>query len=224
MISRLLLPCLIAFSTSAAAQVSWYAGAAGGQSRTSIDAVRNREATLLNIDSAQTAFDDRDTAWKAFAGLRLNRAIALELAYVDLGRARTRTEGFGTSTLPYATTINRKVDGFGVDIVGYAPIFADKLELVGKVGVYRTRLDVNNQLEGNIVFTNNPGDTYREVTRREDTTHVGIGLQHVITKRWAVRLEYERFFSIGKPFAVGGVGTTGQADVDAAWVGVVAKF
>ena len=208
----------------AAAQVSWYAGAAGGQARTSIDWVRNRESTLQNVQSTQTAFDDKDTAWKAFAGLRFNRAISLELGYVDLGRATTATRGLaGDPSLPYGISMDRKVDGYGLDVVGTVPLPA-RLELIGKAGLYRTRLQTTAVLDGNIIFSNAPGDRSRSIERKEDTFHLGVGLQWWLTPRWAIRAEYERFSNIGKPFEVGGSGTTGQADVDAAWVGAVFRF
>jgi opacity protein-like surface antigen len=207
------------------AQVSWYAGLGGGQSRTSIDYVRNRESTLVLVQTAQTDFDDRDAAFKAFAGLRFNSAVALELAYVDLGKAHTATRGLGGDPpFPYGSFLDRKVTGIGLDIVGTAPLIPQRLELVGKAGVYRTHLETTATLEGNIVFSNAPGDTRRSSDRKEDTVHLGVGLQYWINPRWAIRAEYERFLNIGKPFAVGGTGTTGEADVDAAWVSAVFRF
>jgi hypothetical protein len=209
----------------AAAQVSWYALAAGGVARTDINAVRNREETLINVSSLQTDFDDKDAAWKLSAGLRFNRALALELSYVDLGKATTTTRGLGGDpAYPFGFIVGRKVTGLGLDLVGSVPVLPRYLDLIGKLGVYRTTLKADATLEGNIVFSNNPGDTHRSAERKEDTTHIGIGLQHVITPRWSVRAEYERFFSIGKPFQIGGVGTTGEADIDVAWIGIVGTF
>jgi len=69
-----------------------------------------------------------------------------------------------------------------------------------------------------------PTVSFRTVTHTENTKHLGFGFQWWLTRQWAVRAEYERFYSIGKPFAVGGTGTTGEADVDAAWLGFVARF
>jgi opacity protein-like surface antigen len=221
---------LFALSASLAAlpsfaQVSWYGIAAGGVARTDINAVRNREETLINISSLNTDFDDTDAAWKLTAGLRINRALALELSYVDLGKATTATRGLGGEpALPFGFIVGRKVTGLGLDLVGSVPVIPRYLDVIGKVGVYRTTLKADATLEGNIVFSNNPGDTHRSAERKEDTTHLGIGLQHAITPRWSVRAEYERFFSIGKPFQIGGVGTTGEADIDVAWIGIVGNF
>lgn len=208
----------------ACAQVSWYAGLAGGQARTDIEAVRNREANIQLVDSLQTDFDDKDRAWKAFAGLRLNPALALEVVYADLGRASTATHGIGgAQSLPFAITIGRKVTGVGVDVVGSVPLAPSRLEVLGKVGVYRTRLEAEATLEGNVTFSNTDA-RHATAERKEDTTHLGLGLQWWLARNWAVRAEYERFLGIGKPFGSDGTGSTGAADADAAWLGIVARF
>ena len=222
---RSLLVLAVLPALPAAAQVSWYGLAAGGAARTDINAVRNREETLVNVTSLQTDFDDTDAAWKLSAGLRFNRALALEISYVDLGKATTNTQGLGGEpALPFGFKVGRKVSGVGLDVVGTVPVIPQRLDILGKVGIYRTRLKATADLEGNILFSNNPGDTHRSAERKEDTTHLGVGVQGWITPRWAVRAEYERFFSIGKPFQIGGVGTTGEADIDVAWLGVVYAF
>lgn len=216
--------CLAAFP--AAAQVSWYAGASGGSARTDNEIVANREATIVNASNISTAFDERDTAWKLFAGARLNRIVGLELAYADLGRSRldTRLLG-GDPPFPAGIAIDRKVKTFGADLVLFAPLGVERFDLFGKAGYYRTKLDASASLSGNIQFSNgDPAERSRASSRREDTFHWGLGAQYALTRNLAVRAEYERFTSVGKPFAVGGSGTTGQADIDLVSVGVVYRF
>ena len=216
---------LSALSAPAAAEVSWYAGAAGGQSRTDHELVENRESTLLFATDIRTDFDDSDTAWKAFAGLRFNRVLALELSYADLGSHRMRTTLMGGEPpLPAAIIINRKVTGYGLDLVGTMPLDIDRLDIFAKVGVFRSRIEADATLEGNIEFSGGAGERFRSTKRNEENLHLGLGVQYWFTPRFAVRAEYERFASLGKPFAVGGSGTTGQADTDVAWVGLVARF
>jgi OmpA-OmpF porin, OOP family len=214
-----------AFSAPAAAQLAWYAGASGGQARTSGELVSNRESTLLFATDIHTDFDDTDTAWKAFAGVRLNRVIALEASYADLGSHRMRTTLLGGDpALPAAITINRKVSGYGLDLVATMPLEVPRLDVFGKVGAFWSRLEADAALEGNIEFSGGSGERSRSAVRHEQGLHLGVGAQYWFTPRFAVRAEYERFASIGKPFAVGGSGTTGQADTDVAWVGIVARF
>jgi opacity protein-like surface antigen len=220
--------CLLALATlslPAAAQVSWYGGLAAGQSSTDSELVRNRESTLLVADDIRTDFDETGTAWKAFAGVRFNRWIGLEATYANLGthRMNTTLQG-GIPPSPAAIIIARKITGYGLDVVGSVPPLVERLDLFVKAGAFRSRLEATATLEGNIEFSNGPADRFRRAKRSETISHVGAGVQYWITPRIAIRGEWERYFSIGKPFEIGGSGTTGQADTDAGWIGVVARF
>jgi opacity protein-like surface antigen len=216
---------LSAFAAPAAAQLSWYAGAAAGQSRTDSELVANRESTLVFARDVRTDFDARDNAWKGFAGARFGRHVALELSYADLGSSRMNTTLLGGDpALPAAIAIDRKITGVGLDLVGLWPLAADRLDLFAKVGTFRARLEASASLEGNIEFSGGSGERSRSTSRTESVAHYGLGLQYWMTPGVAIRAEWERYRSIGKPFEVGGSGTTGRADTDAAWVGVVARF
>ena len=211
-------------ATPAAAQLRWYVGGSVGQARTSNDAVTNRESTLQFVQSMQTDFDDTDSAWKVFGGVRFNPYLGLEATYTDLGTATTATRGLGGDpVLPFGFIIDRKTRGYGLDLVGVLP-FAERFELFGKAGAYRTRLEASATLEGNAVFSNSPGDRFRTVTRTETTRHLGAGLQWRFAGPWTLRVEWERFYDIGKPFEIGGSGTTGEASVDLASVGLAYRF
>ena len=209
----------------AAAQVQWYGVAAGGYARTGIEQVRSVEAGIRNAITTQTAFDDSGAAWKLSAGLRFNSAVALELTYADLGRTQTHTRGNGGDfAFPYGFTVDRTVRGLGVDVVGTLPVIPSRLDLVGKLGVYRTSIRADVALEDNAAFSTAPEDRFRRDTGKEDIAHVGLGLQARLTPRWAIRAEYERFLSVGNPFALGDPNGTGRSDLDVAWLGVVYRF
>lgn len=223
--TSLFLLALAALSLPAAAQVSWYGGVAAGQSRTDRELVDNRESTLVYAQDVHTDFDAKGTAWKAFGGVRFSRWVGLEVFYADLGSHRMNTTSLGGyPPFPAAILIDRKISGFGLDAVGNIPLLEDRLDLFAKVGTFRSRLEATASLDGNIEFSNGSGERFRSVKRSENVSHAGLGLQFWITPRVAIRGEWERFFSIGKPFEVGGTGTTGRADTDAGWVGVVARF
>jgi OmpA-OmpF porin, OOP family len=214
-----------ALALPAAAQVSWYAGLAAGQSRTDRELVANRESTLLFASDIHTDFDSRDTAWKAFGGVRFQRWIGLEVSYADLGshRMNTSLQG-GTPPSPAAIIIDRQVSGFGVDAVFFLPLAGDRLDLFAKVGAYRSRLEATASLEGNIQFSSGSGERSRSTTRTENVPHYGLGLQYWVSPNVAIRAEWERYDSIGKAFEVGGTGTTGEADTDAGFIGVSWRF
>ena len=223
-------PLLLALSTGlaalpAAAQSQWYTVAAGGRARTGIEQVRSVEGGIRNAITTQTAFDDSDAAWKLSAGFRFNPALALEMTYADLGRSKTRTGGIGSDfALPYGFTVDRTVRGLGLDVVGTLPIVAKRLDLVGKLGAYRTSIRADVALEDNAAFSTAPEARFRRDTGKEDIAHVGLGLQAHITPRWAIRAEYERFLSVGNPFTLGDPNGTGRSDIDVAWLGVAFSF
>lgn len=210
----------------AAAAGPWYAGVAAGQSRTSSDLVTNRESTIVNATDIHSDFDRTDTAWKVFGGYRLHRNVAIELSYADLGEARLATSMQGGSpALPASITIDRKVDGYGADVLLIAPFEPQRLSLFARAGAFRSRVRESAALEGNIVFTNgDPGERSRDTTQDETVFHWGVGADWDFTPNVAFRLEWGRYANVGKPFAVGGSGTTGEADADAFMLGVLMRF
>lgn len=211
----------------AAAAGPWYAGIAAGQSRTSSDLVANRESTIVNATDIHSDFDRTDTAWKVFGGYRLHRNVAIEVNYADLGESRvvTHMQGGTNPTLPASITVNRKLDGYGADVLLIAPFEPQRLDLFARAGAFRSRLRADASLDGNIVFTNgDPSERSRGTTRNETVFHWGVGADWAFTPNVALRLEWERYANVGKPFEVGGSGTTGEADTDAVMLGVVMRF
>ena len=221
----LMAAALAAFSAPVLAQSRWYAGASAGASKTHSELVFNRESTITESISRSTEFDDRDRAWKAFAGFRVNTVIALEASYVDLGEHRMLTTTIGGDPVGVATIdIRRKVRGYGVDIVATAPLGFERFRLFGRAGAFRTTLDASAELEGNIIFTNNPGERRLTAKQHETVFRTGLGMEWQLARNLALRAEYERFAHIGVAFAIGRSGTTGEADTDMASIGVVATF
>lgn len=217
---------LAAVAMPAAAQVSWYAGIAAGQAKTDRELVANRESTLTQAASISTAFDARDSAWKTFAGVRFNPVLALELTYADLGSHRmiTTLQG-GDPPLPAAIAIDRRISGYGLDLVATAPLGWSRVEIFARAGAFRSRLEATAALSGNIVFTGgDPNERVRGTTRDETVLKLGIGAECRLAGNAAMRLEWERYTSVGKPFAIGGSGTTGQADTDVVSLGVTMRF
>ena len=205
----------------------WYAGISGGQSTTSDELVRNRESTLVNVVAAsvRSDFDSHDNAWKVFGGLRFSDMLAVEINYANLGRHHLTT-GFvgGDPALPGSINIGRKISGFGADAVLSAPL-GERFAVFGRVGAFRSKLEADAALDGSVVFTNGaPGDRQRSVTQNETVVKFGIGGDWWFTRNAALRLEWERYHDIGKAFAIGGTGTTGEADTDVVSLGVMMRF
>ena len=208
------------------AQPSWYAGISAGRSNTNAELVANRESTITEASNLQTAFDAKDRAWKAFAGLRLNPVFALEIDYADLGTHTTLTSLQGGSPpLPAAIGIRRKVTGYGVDLVTTPPLGLANLSVFGRIGAFRTRLEAQAFLEGNIVFTNgNPDERSRSALQNETILRYGLGADWRLARNLSARVEWQRYTNIGKAFAIGGSGTTGEADTDVLSAGLLYHF
>jgi opacity protein-like surface antigen len=205
-------------------QPPWYLEASGGEARTSDQLVRNRESTIVNGFDIHSDFDAKDAAWKFGGGWRALPWLALELNYADLGRVKLETALTGPTGLPAGIAIDRKVSGWGVDAVFSVPV-APRFALYGRAGAFRSHLETSARLSGNIAFTNgDSSDSSRSTTRDETVGRFGAGLRWEAWRNGALHAEYERYRSIGKPFAIGGSGTTGEADVDAWWIGVSQAF
>ena len=223
--SRFAAALAIAATSPAVAQVPyWYAGVSGGQSRTSSELVRNRESTVTNAQSVTSDFDATDTAWKAFGGYRFNNMLAIEVSYADLGRDTLTTSTVSTVGQSGAIRIVRKISGFGADAVLSAPL-GTQFTVFGRIGAFRSHLEADAALTGGIEFASgDPTDRSRSVTQNETVAHAGVGLDWWFRPNAAVRLEWERYKGIGKAFAVGATGTTGEADTDAVSLGVLMRF
>jgi opacity protein-like surface antigen len=208
------------------AQAGWYAGFSGGQSRTGRELVENRERTVTLATDFRSDFDDKDRAFKATVGYRMWRALAFEVNYADLGTHRVHSAFLGGDPpAPAAITLVREVSGFGADVVLSAPIGPQGAAVFGRAGAMRARLKASAELDGNVVFTNgDPSERRRTTVQDETVGRVGLGVQWPVAQNAWVRLEWERYLEIGKAFAVGGSGTTGEADTDTLLVGFVLRF
>jgi OmpA-OmpF porin, OOP family len=217
--------CACLSTVTVAASPPWYAGVSGGEARTSRDLVSNRESTITNATDIATAFDARDSAWKAFGGYRFNETLAIEASYADLGRHTMLTTMLGGEPpLPASIRIARKINGYGADVVFSVPV-GGSFSLFGRAGAFRSRLRAEAEVDGNINFSNgDPEQRVRSTTANETLLRYGAGGEWWPRPNLALRLEWERYSKVGKAFAIGGSGTTGEADTDVFWLGVLARF
>lgn len=154
----------------AQAQERFYLGASFGQ--TDID------------DSIASGFitsgpvDGKDSGSKIFGGFRFSPNFALELAYVDLGKASYSGEFFGTPV----TGGKVKVSGFNTSAVGIVPVSA-ALELFGKAGLYAWEAKASD-LTGGVPFSAKADDV---------TLSLGLGANYYFSRNVAARLEWEHF-------------------------------
>lgn len=221
-----LLTLATVLATSAQAQTSpWYLGIALGQARTDGALVSNREDTIYNATNLRTSFDDKDTVGKAFGGYRFNEHFALEGNYTDFGKQRT-VSNFdvpGGATGSGSLTVNRQVQGFGIDLVGSLPI-ADRFSAYGKLGAFYSETKADGEIAGDIFFTDGQGGTTRHRKVSETNFSFALGLAYAFNSQWSARLEWQRVTDVGRDFGPGVTNGTGEASMDALWLGVAFRF
>lgn len=126
-----------------------------------------------DVTTAVEEYDSDDTAWKAFAGWRMNRYFGVELAYINLGSPNDEI-------LP-DTFVEIETDGFAPYAVGTLPL--GPFELFAKAGYFFHETDAR---------LTTPLGTFNESDSGEDFTwSAGVGV--TVFETVNLRLEYEQF-------------------------------
>ena len=166
----------------------WFIGAGGGQTK---------------FEGGCTAFpgpgscDDNGTYWKVFGGYQFNAYFGFELGYADFGKMERQTTGVGSDTF--------EATAFESVLVVTIP-FTQAFSIYGKYGIYRW--DVDSSATGPAAFT--ASSSGRDIT-------YGFGVKYDLTKNFALRLEWQRYFDVGDAL-------TGSFDVEASLLGIAIKF
>ena len=146
----------------------WYLGGGVGQFNAGIDDVDE-------VDDAVNAWDEDDTAYKFFAGYRLNKVLAFELDYINLGEpSGAVVPGFN---------VDASVDGFAPYVVGTVPL-GKWFEVYGRLGYffYDANRREDSALNGEVKFKEESEDLVW-----------GAGVGANIGEKLNIRFEYERF-------------------------------
>ncbi|MDF3021150.1 MAG: hypothetical protein K0Q92_2453 [Steroidobacteraceae bacterium] len=165
----------------------WYLGGGVGQFNAQIDDVDDVDATVDD-------WDNDDTAYKVFAGYRMNNFLAFELDYINLGEP-------SGSVVP-GVNLDAAVDGFAPYVVGTIPL-GNWFEVYGRLGYffYDATVGVESEIDGRAEFDE----------ESEDLVY-GAGIGAKIGEKLNVRFEYERF------------DLQGVDDADSLWLTAAWKF
>ena len=201
---------IAAVVSAPAADSGFYIGITGGKSSFGLTQreldLNLRKALELDNGFALPFVDPRldsliDTHSSAFTGLvgyRINRGVAVEAAYVDLGKTTYRASGVGTRFVegrltPVEFNANLKTEVSGAALSLVADLFPPKRwELFLRGGVFFADTKRSSRVvAGSFVTDLGVGS--------ETSTDflVGIGTTRHFTNRWSARLEYERFLNVG---------------------------
>lgn len=165
------------------ANSAWYIGGGLGQSRATID--RDRIVQALTVGgSTGIVFntDERNFAYKLFAGKQLGRHFAIEAGYFDLGKF-----GFdATMTPPGSLSGRASFRGANLDLLAQLP-FTERLSAYARLGANYTK--TNTTFSGNRLFAvTNPTASENKINPK-----LGLGLEYKLNESWAVRGEAERY-------------------------------
>jgi OOP family OmpA-OmpF porin len=165
------------------ANSAWYIGASAGQSKSKLD--QNGLSYLMTRDGGtMTSFskDEKDVGYKLFLGKQVNRYLAIEGGYFDLGKFNFN----GTTSTGGAERGQYDFRGVNLDLVGQLPL-SERFSLLGRVGSIYS--EAKSSFSGNRSFaTFSPSRTEHKWTNK-----AGVGLEFKLTEALALRAEAERY-------------------------------
>ncbi|HEX5357152.1 MAG TPA: OmpA family protein [Aquabacterium sp.] len=174
---------LLAFQAQSQEQSFYYGGLSVGQSQTNLEEDHITQSQTGNsLTVTDISRNERDTAYKLFAGYQFNEFYAMEGGYFTLGKPH-----FTASTSPAGTLHGEvKLQGWNLDLIGMMP-FTPSLSGLARVGVHSTKASDQFRGTGAVV----PADP--SPSERHTSYKFGAGLQYAITPSMLIRGELERY-------------------------------
>lgn len=210
--SEVLLLCLAfgAATTAEAGEPGWYFVGFGGEASASGLSERQSEDKLAaifesagrDVVSADSNIDDSDTAYGLAGGYQLNEHFAVEFAFVELGSFTNQaavTVTDGTTQEDAEVVLETSADGPVVSVLGILPL-GERFSLYGRAGFTFLNAD------GTARITTG-GQTQRASQTSQETDPVlGVGVEFNLSKYWAVRVAWDRYFEVGTEDVSGDIG------------------
>jgi OOP family OmpA-OmpF porin len=139
--------------------------------------------------------DNKDTAWRAFAGYQFHRHVGIEAGYIN----------FGTLKRGDPATGDKFKTADAIEAVAVVSYQVEKAALFGKVGGYYSRFRGVNQGTGASIDESSGGLTF------------GAGLQYNALRNLGIRGDWSRYQKAGG-------GAVGDANVDVFLIGLVLQL
>lgn len=168
----------------------WYIGVGTGTSsfdftddddQEIVDMLQDIPGQLGSIPGVDASFsyDDEDTGVKLFAGINVNKNLAVEFGYTDLGGIKLDLSLIddGSFTMDPSTTyisVRASVDGFHGTVIGKLPI-SELISLNGRIGLYLWEMDSTLSIQDSTNSFVNGSESYLDDREGEDLFY-GIGL------------------------------------------------
>ncbi len=187
----------------------WYGDIGVGRSNSKIDGGAV-DAMLGNQGlTSSSNVDAKQSAWKLDVGYQFHPNFAIEVGYVDLGKAQWNSN----ITAPNADTLNGEIHTRGTtfDLVALAPI-GERFSVYGKAGVIRAAVDFSGGSNGG------GGTMVASGSNNSTRAAYGLGMGYDITPRIGTKLEWDRYEGLGD------ANLTGKGNFDLVTVALVYKF
>lgn len=161
----------------------FYGGIGAGQARSRIDMDRiNASVIGTGLTTDSLTRDERDNAYKVFAGYQFNPNFGMEAGYFNLGEF-----GFKSTMTPLSSLDGRiKVDGYNIDMVGTLPV-NDHLSFLGRIGLHNARTRDTFTSTGALSLSNSDRDM------KETNYKSGVGFSYQFNPSVTLRGELERY-------------------------------
>jgi OOP family OmpA-OmpF porin len=173
---------------STAAHAQFYVGGGIGSSQLKGDNTDVSAPLVANGLSGTIARSERDTGYKVYAGYDVNKNVAVEFGYTDLGKA---TYDYSAPTVPATAQANSKVKGYSLAVLGKLPV-SKAFTLFAKLGAFNARTDMTydrvSAVVGNLSISRSDSKT---------TALLGIGTEYAINEKLKLRAEYEDYGNVG---------------------------
>ncbi|NML62377.1 OmpA family protein [Massilia sp. RP-1-19] len=159
-----------------------YIGAAIGRSRVHIDdSAAARQLTAPGQTVNAWSSDEKDVGFKLFAGKHINRYLAIEGGYFDMGDF-----SYSTSTVQGGTlTGDVRIRGVNADLIGKLPV-SQRFMLFARAGMAYVKADTD--FSGSRVNSAAPA----EHNEGKWKPHFGVGAEMSLSQKLSLRLEAER--------------------------------
>lgn len=188
-----------------AAQSPWYFGVSAGASTSNSP---DGDSPVTGATTNAYTKNNTSTGYKIVLGKQLNKNLAVEFGYVDLGKFDVKnTVNGGTGTL----TTTSKHAGVTVMAVGIAPA-TERLSFMGKIGLMASSSNSDRAPTGSVT------GGASSATVSEGNLAYGLGVQYDFSKTLSMRAEYDVYAGLRA------AANLDRRDVNLVSIGLVVKF
>lgn len=180
------LASVIALLFASSAHAQFYVGATGGTSKSKLNADGlNVQFLDLGFTASRTQTDDNDSSARVFGGYQINRYLAVEAGYADLGEL-----SFGAVVQPMGSLTKRiKTSGYDLSALVMYPV-TDRFNVFARAGAARLERKSSFLTTGSVELLS--AIIANDKTTQNKTTF-GAGVTFGITKNIWMRAEYAQY-------------------------------